>query len=44
MNFAYPCKRDNQMLSPLSLQIPRGKEVVLVGETDYGKPTTLQLT
>lgn len=43
VTFRYPSRPDTRVLENLSLTIPSGKKVALVGETGCGKSTTIQL-
>lgn len=43
VEFNYPSRPETKILDGLTLKIPRGKKVALVGETGCGKSTTIQL-
>src|SRR3990167_10591354 len=43
VEFSYPSRPETKVLNGLSLKIPKGKKVALVGETGCGKSTTIQL-
>jgi len=43
VTFSYPSRPDTSVLENLSLTIPSGKKVALVGETGCGKSTAIQL-
>ena len=43
VNFAYPGKRDRQILNDVSFHIPQGKTVAFVGSSGCGKSTVLRL-
>ncbi|KAJ8290697.1 hypothetical protein GJAV_G00016440 [Gymnothorax javanicus] len=43
IHFSYPSRRDTKILNGMSLKIPHGKTVALVGASGCGKSTTIQL-
>ena len=43
VHFTYPSRPDNKILNGVSLKIPAGKKVALVGETGCGKSTSIQM-
>jgi ATP-binding cassette subfamily B (MDR/TAP) protein 1 len=43
VKFTYPSRPEIPVLKGVSLKIPKGKKVALVGETGCGKSTTIQL-
>ncbi|CAF1589108.1 unnamed protein product [Didymodactylos carnosus] len=43
VQFAFPARKDMPVLNKVSMKIPSGKTVALVGESGCGKSTTIQL-
>ncbi|XP_031432825.1 ATP-dependent translocase ABCB1-like [Clupea harengus] len=43
IHFSYPSRKDIKILQGLSLKIPHGKTIALVGASGCGKSTTIQL-
>ncbi|XP_028835614.1 multidrug resistance protein 1 [Denticeps clupeoides] len=43
IHFSYPSRRDIKILNGMSLKIPHGKTIALVGASGCGKSTTIQL-
>ncbi|KAI5618278.1 multidrug resistance protein 1, partial [Silurus asotus] len=43
IHFSYPSRKDVKILQGMSLKVPSGKTIALVGESGCGKSTTIQL-
>ncbi|XP_072535196.1 ATP-dependent translocase ABCB1-like isoform X2 [Salminus brasiliensis] len=43
IHFSYPSRKDVKILQGMSLKVPRGKTIALVGASGCGKSTTIQL-
>ncbi|XP_048009077.1 ATP-dependent translocase ABCB1 [Megalobrama amblycephala] len=43
INFSYPSRKDVKILQGMSLKVPHGKTIALVGASGCGKSTTIQL-